>query len=161
MPRIRKSRDSKLLPSHPKLKLGEYELNHKSSKMMGRDISAMVLEKGSLHLEAQKNPLRIFVEKGSRMKVLFSPKERKIILAHAIKRNLFKNMMIGKLTQKEEIAINHVINTLGKLGEEQLITLLEKQTRFTTKEFITYLVENPPRLMQQQEFDLSRKEAQN
>ncbi len=157
MPRRRNSLESKLLPSPPKLKLGEYTINPKSSRRMGSEISAMVLEKGTLHLQAIENPLAIFTQKKNRMKVLFSPKERHTILAHAIKRKLYRNVLMGKLTQREEVTLNNIVSTLGKLGEEQLITLFKKQTKSTQKEFITYLIENTPKLLRQQELDLSKK----
>ena len=160
MPKKGKSLEWKLRPFVPGLKLGAYEINSKSTKKLGPELARMVKEKGQLHLDAIEHPLATFAQKRDKIRILFSAKERHTMLAEAIKRKLLLNVEATKLAENEESALTEVVQMLTKLGEDQLLSLLEKQKTLTRKDFVSYLIAHKSMLFSQQEFNLRQQELE-
>lgn len=162
--KAQKSRQWKLLPKRQRpnleLALGDYSINKKSAKKMGPEMTRMTLEKGDLQLRILKNPLKTFVENRERIKVLFSVKQRHTFLSQAIKKRILSNVIASNLTQREELLLKETIGFLDKLGEAQLLSILNNHQTRPTKEFVQYLADNKSRLisLRQAELNLESRE---
>ena len=156
-----KSLQWKLLPKNKRLNLelalGDFRVSAKSARKMGPELTRMTLEKGELQLRIMQNPLKTFIENREKIKVFFSVKERHTFLIQEIKKHLLADVRASGLTLNQERTLNEAIGFLDKLGEEQLLSLLNTQQRRTREEFVQYLVDNKSRLIGLRQLELDEQ----
>jgi predicted methyltransferase len=141
-------------PFLPKLELGAYEVNSKSAKQMSPTLLKMTQERGELSLRAVENPFETLLAHQGRLRLLFTPKERRKLLTQGIKRKLLAGIKVKKLAQQEEAQLHELVSILSKLNEQQLLNLLKIQHPLTQREFVQYLITHKPKLLRQQELKL-------